>query len=433
MPVHPDQRVYLRKPWRQTLEELCSWRQERIQEGCDRWPGTVVQDVRERMLGKWLANQRSYRKLMDANPRNRKALKGMCPDRVRLLDMRLPGWMGTEPNECVVQDVGGTDDVGGCSRDEDDRIGTDAYASVGSAFRDTGGCGAENRAQDPIKATGQGTQDGLVPAPIWYLRASFGQSLERARIWRNNHPDRWPNHQDEDGDEEEARVYRWLIEQRRYKRNFDAGKKTKLGGMCEERIELMNTVLGSDWVAGNRGSKAVTRLKGRTKEMDGVGEAMGGKKRTRIDGQKGSGAMRGKESSGLNYMASLASHEMDAMRQAQQQQQQHALQQQAMHAQQSGQYHHGYGDGHRFQHQQGHVHEHGRYSHGYDGGYIDGQQYHSTQQHIQQMAHAQGLYQVNAFSQARAQPPARAGASEEEVETSLPGPDEARREFLTGL
>lgn len=362
MLVHPDNRVYLRKPWKQTLEDLCSWRQERIEEGCDRWPGTVVVDKRERMLGKWLANQRSYRKLMDANPRNRKGLKGMCPERVRLLDARLPGWMGSEPNERVLVEVYGRVDGEGSTGDAEvygrDAVSQmDAYASMGSASRDTN------------DSLGKNNEPGLtrqVAQPVWHLRASFDQSLERTRIWRLHHPDRWPNHQDRLGDVEEARVYRWLIEQRRYKRNFDAGKKTKLGGMCEERLRLMNEVIGSDWAIGNRPDVDTLPNIG-TKQMRN--DAGAGKKRPRMDGprmEKGNGAMRGEESSGLNYMASLASHEMDAMRQAQQQQ--HALHQQVMHA--------------------------ARYSHGY-GVDDDGQQYHSTQQRIQQLAHAQGLRQVN--------------------------------------
>lgn len=401
--MHPDYRVYLRKPWRQTLEDLCSWRQERIEEGRDRWPGTVVEDTRERMLGKWLANQRSYRKLMDANPRNRKGLKGMCPERVRLLNARLPGWMGSEPNEHVALGVHDTGDVG---RYEGAATQMDAHAPMGSDVHGMGANLGEHGAQD---STRQVTQ------PVWHLRASFGQSLERARIWRQQHPDRWPNYQDEDGDEEEARVYRWLIEQRRYKRNFEAGKTKKLGGMCEERLELMADVLGSDWDAGNR-SDMETRSKSGTKQV--VKDTAGGKKRPRIDGPKSGGVMRVEESSGLNYMASLASHEMDAMRQAQQQQ--HALQQQVMNAAQFAGQRHGYADGQTLEHQQGNLHEQGRYSHGYHGGYYDGQQYRSTQQHIQQLAHVQGLYQVNTFPQARAQPLVPAGRDGDEVDAEEP-------------
>ena len=451
MPVHPAQRVYLRRPWKQTLEDVCLWREERIRAGDDRWPGTVTQDKRERMLGKWLANQRSYRKLMDANPQNRKGLKGMCPERVRMLDARLPGWMGSEPNAQVViragENLHGKVDEDGSQTRFHGQGRQEAGAGYGGG-RDGGHPennelahqerdGEEddernNRTNNRMNENKSIEEDGMehvglagaLVQPVWHLRATWGQSLERARLWRAEHRDRWPNNQDEHGDPEEARVYRWLIEQRRYKRNFEAGKE-KLGGMCQDRLDLLNEVLGEGWATGNRCdvSSRARQVPKRKKKDAPVN------KRSRIDTHGHGGGMMDEGSSGLNYMASLASHEMDAMRHAQQQQ---AFHQQVMQAGHLAGHCQGYAEAHRLQ--QGHAHGHGTgtgYGMGYGSGYgtgygtgyaaahgsgqpsghgqahqhgpygyggYDGRQYHNTQQHIQQLVHSRGMQHAQAYA-----------------------------------
>ena len=426
LPVHPEERVYLRKPWKQTLEDVCQWRQERIKAGDDRWPGTVTEDKRERMLGKWLANQRSYRKMMDANPQNRKGLKGMCPERVRLLDARLPGWMGSEPNARVVVHrfrkggsvcevvVAGDDQV--CGGDE--AVNSNAVARRREGDYESGRDGDGRLDGEDVEGGAEQGEATMVIQPVWHLRATWGQSLERVRLWREKHPDRWPSHQDEHGDVEEAKLYRWLIEQRRYKRNLDAGKTEKLGGMNQERLELLNDVLGEDWVVSSR-MDASNKIRSASKKKKK--EPSAGKKRSRDDVPKNAGARRGEGSSGLNYMASLASHEMDAMRHAQHQQALHeqamleqALHEQTLHqqvlqaAQLVGQRHHGYADPQRLR--QGHI-PHGHYMHGYTR--YDGRQYHSTQQHIQQLAHSRGIQHVQAYAQAHPLPQMPSGAPPE--------------------
>lgn len=177
---------YQRLPWRTTLEKLVAWRQNYP----DKWPVTITMDPDERILGKWLANQRSYRKTMDVGG---VILKGMCPSRVEELDQVLPGWMG------------------------DDRPGKSSTEKRWTATRHT-----------------------------------WEESLFRTKAWRARNPDRWPIQQGKDGDPEENKVYKWLIEQRRYKKNYMTGKYLKLGGMNAKRAELLDKELTPGWYKGNK-------------------------------------------------------------------------------------------------------------------------------------------------------------------------------------
>lgn len=176
-----------RLPWTSTLENLVRWREQHP----ERWPSTITADPEEKILGKWLANQRSYRKTMDAGG-DSSILKGMCPQRVEMLDRMTPGWMG---------------DV---------------------------------RPGRPM------------PEKRWTTRLSWEQSLFRAKAWRARNPDRWPIQQNKDGDPEENKVYKWLIEQRRYKKNMHAGKTLKLGGMTPKRAERLDRELSPGWYKGNK-------------------------------------------------------------------------------------------------------------------------------------------------------------------------------------
>jgi len=176
---------YQRLPWKVTLDKLVEWRKMHP----ERWPVTLTMDPDEKMLGKWLANQRSYRKTMDAGG---SSLKGMCPDRVEALDKAIPGWMGD------------------------------------------------------IKP-GRGPTEKR-----WANRLSWEQSLAHAKAWRARNPDRWPIQQNKDGDAEEGKVYRWLIEQRRYKKNYMNGKTLKLGGMDATRAAMLDKELTPAWYKGNK-------------------------------------------------------------------------------------------------------------------------------------------------------------------------------------
>lgn len=270
-------RVYLRKPWAQTLEEMCRWREAKLRAGEDRWPGTMVSDPNEKMLGKWLANQRSYRKAMDANPLEKKGLKGMCPERVRILDERLPGWMGTSgsveligakeasllglTSGGLIATVSALGGEGNQNHDSNEDVTVGAVPKAANRTTTTPTAAKATVTTTEMAASVAETDIEAVSSPQWSSRATFRESLERAERWRASHPDRWPIQQDkDDGDVEEGKVYRWLIEQRRYKRNFESGKSVKLGGMTLERLDLIRAVLGDDWHIGNR-----AQVNGKTK------------------------------------------------------------------------------------------------------------------------------------------------------------------------
>jgi hypothetical protein len=185
VPGNSESKKFQRLPWSDTLKKLFEWRKKNP----DRWPGTITKDPEEKILGKWLANQRSYRKTMDAGGN---ILKGMSLKRVSDLDHAVPGWMG------------------------DIKPGRPA------------------------------------PEKRWTSRQSWEQSLFRAKAWRARNPDRWPIQQNKDGDPEEHKVYKWLIEQRRYKKNMMTGKTLKLGGMTPRRANTLDRELTPGWYKGNK-------------------------------------------------------------------------------------------------------------------------------------------------------------------------------------
>lgn len=176
---------YARNPWNHTLEALVVWKEKN-----GRWPVTITEDREEKMLGKWLANQRSYKKsMLSGVPQS--SLKGMCEARVEQLDLKVPGW--------------------------------------------------ENNKGGKLQSEKRKVQ-----------RCSWEESLEKAKAWKAKHPDRWPVQQPvEGGDPSETVVYRWLIEQRRYKKNFDEGKVLKLGGMNHDRASKLDHDLPG-WFRGNK-------------------------------------------------------------------------------------------------------------------------------------------------------------------------------------
>jgi len=71
------------------LKSLVEWKEEK-----GAWPKTLAKDSKEKALAKWLSNQRSYMKSMEAGT-DPKRLKGMTDERIQILDRRCPGWRGT--------------------------------------------------------------------------------------------------------------------------------------------------------------------------------------------------------------------------------------------------------------------------------------------------------------------------------------------------
>ena len=318
---------YKRKPWAVTLDELCAWREKQLAAGHDRWPTAMAEDPHERALvgtdlgqrapppiffptlslalraslvrqGKWLGNQRSSRRLLDEGPVTKieiKNLKGMTVHRVRQLDERVPGWM----------------------RDEQIEV-------------ENGKQGWKKRRRKAYLGDGQNRNSNVTKL----VRSTYEDSLARAKAWRDAHPDRWPIKQPEDGDKEEAKVYRWLVDQRRYRRNFEAGKTKKTGGMTTERLQELREVLGDDWYEGNKTSEGGSTARQIAKDLGvrdfkrkatgrGEGVIAGSDQRglyaesdesAEGDGEESDDGANGTQPSanaGLDFMASLASQDMD--------------------------------------------------------------------------------------------------------------------------
>ena len=170
------------------LQKLVEWKEQK-----DAWPKTLSKDSQERALAKWLSNQRSYMKSMEAGT-DPKRLKGMTDERIQILDTRVPGWRGTWK--------------------------------------------AKKRFSSKIP---------------------WEDSLQKAVEWREHHPDRWPTLTARD--EEEEKVYFWLVEQRRYLRNMLKGNTTKLGGMTPARAARLDMELGDAWFRGNKGPESKAKKK----------------------------------------------------------------------------------------------------------------------------------------------------------------------------
>ncbi|KAI8105081.1 hypothetical protein M9435_000253 [Picochlorum sp. BPE23] len=83
------QKELKRLPWSTMLKKLVEWKEQK-----SAWPKTLSKDSHERALAKWLSNQRSYMKSMEAGT-DPKRLKGMTDERIQILDTRVPGWRGT--------------------------------------------------------------------------------------------------------------------------------------------------------------------------------------------------------------------------------------------------------------------------------------------------------------------------------------------------
>ena len=229
-----------------------------------------------------------------------KNLKGMTVYRVRQLDERVPGWM----------------------RDEQIEV-------------ENGKQGWKKRRRKVYLVEGQNRNSNVTKL----VRSTYEDSLARAKAWRDAHKERWPIKQPEDGDKEEAKVYRWLVDQRRYRRNFEAGKTKKTGGMTTERLQELREVLGDDWYEGNktreggstarqiakdlgvrdfkrkstgRGKGVITGQRGLYAESDSVESDKGAEG----DGEESDDGANGTQPSannnaGLDFMASLASQDMD--------------------------------------------------------------------------------------------------------------------------
>ncbi len=224
-----------------------------------------------------------------------KNLKGMTVHRVRQLDERVPGWM----------------------RDEQIEV-------------ENGKQGWKKRRRKAYLGDGQNRNSNVTKL----VRSTYEDSLARAKAWRDAHPDRWPIKQPEDGDKEEAKVYRWLVDQRRYRRNFEAGKTKKTGGMTTERLQELREVLGDDWYEGNKTSeggstarqiakdlgvrdfkrKATGRREGVIAGSDQRGLYAESDESAEGDGEESDDGANGTQPSanaGLDFMASLASQDMD--------------------------------------------------------------------------------------------------------------------------
>lgn len=220
-----------RDTFTENLDSLVSWRNM----NSEKWPSVTSTDPVEKQLATWLNQQLVYKRKMDKG--QKKNLRGMSQDRVDQLDLKLPGWASFSNDAC---------------------------------WKDTLEKLVKFRTQHPEKWPNSNSNNSDEKSLGKWLTEQRGNmrnsrlAQERIEMLNEKCPGWFPEDRDdawtkklmnvieftkqekrmpgggESASAEEKKMNRWLNHQKVYGRKLREGGHTKLGGMNQKRLSLLD-------------------------------------------------------------------------------------------------------------------------------------------------------------------------------------------------